>query len=99
MRHDWLAFVKNVGGKVALLRQVFTREALRALISPEATSSRMRFLELRLGVDRADVGVLVERIADAERLHAIAELADDDVVHALLDEEAEPAQHTWPWLK
>ena len=46
------------------------------------------FLELHLRVDRADVGVLVERIAEPQRRHAIAKLANDDVVHALFDEQA-----------
>ena len=45
-------------------------------------------LELHLGIDRADVGILVEGITEAKRLHPVTQLAHDDVVHALLDEEA-----------
>ena len=33
-------------------------------------------LELRRGIDRADVGVLVDRIADDQRLHPVLELCD-----------------------
>ena len=45
-------------------------------------------LELHLRVDRADVGVLVERVAEAERPDPLRELPHDEVVDRLLDEEA-----------
>ena len=44
-------------------------------------------VELRLRVDRADVGVLVERVADAQRRHPALQLAHELVVDRLLDEE------------
>src|SRR6185436_4581717 len=44
-------------------------------------------LELRARVDRADVGVLVERIADAQRLDALAQLADHRLDDRFLHEE------------
>ena len=44
-------------------------------------------VELRLRVDRADVGVLVERIADAQRRHAPLELPHQLVVDRLLHEQ------------
>src|SRR4051812_44484583 len=45
-------------------------------------------LELRLRVDRADVGVLVERIADADRREAVLELVDERPDDRLLREQA-----------
>src|SRR5204862_7469037 len=44
-------------------------------------------LELRGGVDRADVGVLVEWVADAQCRQAALELRDERLVDRLLDEE------------
>src|SRR6185312_17429661 len=73
---------------VALLRQ-----AARRLV--DVGSLRLaRFdevddlVELHLRVDRADVGVLVERVADAERLEAALELLDQRLEDRLLREEA-----------
>jgi hypothetical protein len=48
--------------------------------------------------DGAHVDGLVERVADAEAVHARAELAVEGGRHALLHESREPAQQTWPWL-
>ena len=47
-------------------------------------------VELHLRVDRADVGVLVERVADAQRCHALLQLVDHRLVDRLLDEQARP---------
>ena len=54
--------------------------------TPVATSSWIRF-ELRGGVDRPDVGVLVERVADAQRRDAALELRDDRLGDRLLHEQ------------
>src|SRR3954471_3422128 len=45
-------------------------------------------LELLLRVDRADVGVLVEWVADAQRRETALELVDDRLVDRFLDEQA-----------
>src|SRR5581483_9031473 len=47
-------------------------------------------LELRRRVDRADIGVLVERIADAKRGHPALELLHHRLGDRLLDEESRP---------
>ena len=44
-------------------------------------------LELRGGVDRADVGVLVERVADDQRLHPLLELGDHFLRHRFLHQQ------------
>src|ERR1700722_4198914 len=44
--------------------------------------------KLRFGIDRADVSVFIERIADAESLDAVGELADDLFEHTFLHEQA-----------
>ena len=44
-------------------------------------------LELGLRIDRADVGVLVERVADADRREPVLELVDQRLVDRLLDEQ------------
>src|SRR5207253_3226434 len=43
--------------------------------------------ELRRGVDRAHVGVLVERVTDSERGKACLQLVEQRLVDALLNEE------------
>ena len=48
---------------------------------------RLDPLELLLRVDRADVGVLVQRIADAQRAHAALQLRDDVLEDRLLHEQ------------
>jgi hypothetical protein len=53
-------------------------------------------LELRRRVDGADVGVLVERVADDQRLHALLELVDDFIGDDSCTNRREPAQHTCP---
>ena len=45
-------------------------------------------VQLLARIDRADVGVFVERIADAQRLDAVFEFAQDLAVDAFLDEES-----------
>src|SRR6185312_3175488 len=45
-------------------------------------------LELHARVDRTDVGVLVERVADAERLEPLLQLVDERLVDRLLREES-----------
>ena len=72
--------------------------AARPLLLP-GRDEHLDPLELLGRVDRADVGVLVERIADPQPPHPLPQFRDHLVVHALLDSSREPAQHTWPWLK
>ena len=60
---------------------------LRALLQ-SAVDQLANLIELHPGIDRADVGVLVERIADAQRRDAIAQLADHLWENAFLDEQA-----------
>ena len=47
-------------------------------------------LELGLRVDRPDVGVLVERVADADRRQAVLELLDERLDDRLLGEQPRP---------
>ena len=47
-------------------------------------------LHLCLGVDRADVGVLIHRVADAQHRHAITETGEELVGDRLLHQEAAP---------
>src|SRR6476646_4545607 len=73
---------------VALLREDAGRlEDLRALLLAGGDEF-LDLLELGGGVDRPDVGVLVERVADAQRCEAALELRDERLVDRLLDEEA-----------
>ena len=60
---------------------------LGALLLP-ARDELLDPLELLARVDRADVGVLVERVAHAQRAHPPLQLGDDLLVHRLLHEEA-----------
>src|SRR5450756_1252302 len=46
------------------------------------------FFQLRFVVDRADVGVFVQRIAEAQGLDAVAQLADDFRVNAFLHQQS-----------
>ena len=62
------------------------RAAHRALLLAGG-HQRLDALELLGGVDRADVGVLVERVADAQQAHAVPQLRGDLVGHRLLDEQ------------
>ncbi len=48
---------------------------------------RLDPLELLGRVDRADIGVLVQRVAEPEAAHPLPQLADHLVVHALLDQQ------------
>ena len=81
--------MKTVGDEpVALLGQPARRLVdLGALLLP-ARDELLDLLELLLRVDRADVGVLVERIADAQRRQPPLQLLDQRLVDRLLDEQA-----------
>src|SRR6266480_7815688 len=73
---------------VALLRQPARRLVdLRALLLA-GFDELTNLVELLLGVDRPDVGVLVQRIADAKRRQPALELLHDGLVDRLLDEQA-----------
>jgi hypothetical protein len=62
------------------------RPALRALRLP-GVAELANAGQLLGRVDGADIGVLVERIAEAQRGHALLQLGDDLLDHGLLDEE------------
>ena len=52
------------------------------------------------GVDRADVGVLVQRVADAQRADPPLQLGDAPRrARSPAPAAGSPAQQTWPWLK
>src|SRR6476646_4582867 len=73
---------------VALLRQLARRLVdLRAFFLARL-DERRDAIELLARVDRTDVGVLVERIADAQRRHALLQLLDRGLVDRLLHEQA-----------
>src|SRR5438445_4373091 len=73
---------------VALLRQAAGRLVdLRALLLA-GRNELLDLLELLLGVDRADVGVLVQRISDSQRGEPALELLDHRLVDRLLYEQA-----------
>ena len=56
-------------------------------------------LELHRRDDGADVGRFVQRIADAQRRHARAQLGDEFARRrSPATSSREPAQQTWPWL-
>ena len=73
---------------VALLRQAARRLVDLGALLLAGLDELPDLLELHLRVDRADVGVLVERIADAQRLEAALQLLDERLVDRLLREEA-----------
>src|SRR5436305_9404541 len=77
-RHEPVALLRKSAGGLVDLGALF-----------DAGSDELPdLLELGGGVDRADVGVLVERVADAQRREAALELCDQRLVDGLLDEEA-----------
>src|SRR5438874_2283364 len=72
---------------VALLGQTTRRLVdLRTLVLAHS-DELLDLVELLLRVDRADVGVLVERIADSQRREPALQLLDDGLVDRLLHEE------------
>src|SRR5439155_26030385 len=84
-----LCDVREDGGRepVALLR-----EAARGLVDLGALvlaglDELLDLLELHRRVDRADVGVLVERVADAKRLEPPLQLLDERLAERLLLEQ------------
>src|SRR3954454_18589134 len=73
---------------VALLGQAARRLVdLRAFFGA-GRDELLNLLQLLLGVDRADIGVLVERVADAQRRQAALQLLDDRLVDGFLHEQA-----------
>ena len=57
-------------------------------------------VQLGAGVDRADVGVLVQRVAHAQRLDARRAAAPRTPRRSTPARASrDPAQQTWPWLK
>src|SRR6266508_2766895 len=73
---------------VALLRQAARRLVdLRSFVASRL-HELFDLVELHARVDRADVGVLVERVADAQRLQPPLELLDQRLVDRLLHEQS-----------
>src|SRR5205807_692550 len=73
--------------KSALWKPATRLQKLRAFVDP-ALHERADFFELRLRVDRADVGIFVERIADTQRRDAVAQLAEHERKNVLLHQQA-----------
>ena len=101
MRWLWLTPVKSVGRKKKPLSG--SSQSGWKISAPSSIPDSHQLLDLRQlagRVDGADIGVLVERVADAQRGEAGLELVEQRLVDDLLDEEARlPAQQTSPWLK
>src|SRR6185437_972799 len=73
---------------VALLREAARRLVDVGALLAAARDELLDLLQLHARVDRADVGVLVERIADAQRRQPLLQLLDERLVDGLLDEQA-----------
>jgi hypothetical protein len=73
---------------VAALGDVAGDGAARGALVLAGGDERLDPLELLARVDRADVGVLVERVAEAQLLHALPQLRLDLLGDALLHEQA-----------
>ena len=87
MRCDWLAFRNSDGRqKYPLVRRSHDVCHRFAPSSWPILQILLDLLQLHFGIDRADVGVFVQRIADDQRLHAVLQLADDRFVNAFLHE-------------
>ena len=95
MRLDVCTLVKIVGAYQkpfsGITHGALQRSAPSA--TPMSESSRMRS-SCSLRVDRADVGVLVERVAEAQRRQAQLQPLDDLVVDVLLHEQAASRRST-----
>ena len=74
--------------EVAALGQVAGRLVELGALGDAGRDELGDLLELGLRVDRPDVGVLVERVADADRRQAVLELVDERLDDRLLDEQA-----------
>ena len=72
---------------VAALGQRAGDRAPRRALALAGVDQRLDPLQLRGGVDRADVGVLVERVADAQQAHPPPQLLDDLLGDALLQQQ------------
>src|SRR5262249_17945603 len=72
---------------VALLGQTARRLVDLSALLLAGGDELLDLVELLLRVDRAHVGVLVQRIADAQSLEAALELLDDGLVDRLLHEQ------------
>ena len=57
-------------------------------LADTALDQGLDLLQLHSGIDRANIGVLVKRIADTQGLNAVAQFAKHRTVNAFLDEEA-----------
>ena len=93
--------VKNVGGNQKPRSGSSHGGDQRSAPSASPASRQLADARELLGrVDRADVGVLVERVAEPQRRHA-ASAARRSTSSATdsCTSSREPAQQTWPWLK
>ena len=75
---------------VAALGQVAGRLVQLGALVDAALDELGDLLQLALRVDRPDVGVLVQRVADADRRQAVLELVDERLGDRLLDEQPRP---------
>ena len=75
---------------VALLRQAARRLVHLGALLRARRDELADPVELHARVDRAEVGVLVERVADAERAQPPLQLRDERLVDRLLHEQARP---------
>ena len=100
IRWLWLTPVKRVGRKKKPLSG--STQSGWKISAPSSIPDCDELLDLgQLAgrVDGADVGVLVERIPDPQRREAGLQLVEERLVDRFLHEQADPAQHTSPWLK
>jgi len=72
----------------ALLRQRAARLGHICAFIPAQLYVFLDLVQLSFRVDGPDVGVLIERIPDAQRLDAVLQFADDNVRHGFLHEQA-----------
>ena len=76
--------------EVAALGQVAGRLVQLGALGHAGRDELGDLLELGLRVDRPDVGVLVERVADPDRRQAVLELLDERLDDRLLDQQPRP---------
>ena len=99
IRLDWATLVNSVGRtKKPRVGQLAGGLVHLGALCLAGLDELLDLGQLGRVVDRADVGVLVHRIADAQRGEAVLERSTKGP-DRFLDEEAAPAQHTSPWLK
>ncbi len=88
MRCDCVAFRNSDGRqKYPLIRNIARcLPELRAFLLADLQIF-VDLLQLHFRIDRADVGVFIQRIADDQRLHAILQFADHRLINAFLHQQ------------